>query len=322
MLSESKATLVCAIVVTIFLLVNSQQQDYRGPPGPPGRDGRDGVPGPSGLTGPPGPQGPTGLQGPPGPPGTVSLPTPCTLGQSTAQPGKSCREIYDCNPKARSGYYWMSSYVNGRFIIHQLYCDMETERCGVKGGWTRVANLDMSRGSNCPSGLVKTTSPRSMCHRESYSAGCSSVTYKTYGVSYSRVCGRATGYKTSSVDSFGWERSNINAAYVDGLSLTHGYPRKHIWTFVAGYENKQLPYVPFVGHHFFMETTGGWHSNYARLWDGVGCRYSGNCAQSGQPWFCRQFPVRTTDNIELRVCRNEDRGNENVGVEQLELYVN
>ena len=26
---------------------------------------------------------------------------------------------------------------------------------------------------------------------------------------------------------------NINAAYVDGISLSHGYPRKHIWTFMA-----------------------------------------------------------------------------------------
>ena len=242
------------------------------------------------------------------------------LGLTQYQPAKSCQEIYECNPKARSGNYWMKSYINGRYIIHQLYCDMQTERCGVKGGWTRVGNLDMTWSVTCPHGLVRTTTPRSMCHRESYSAGCSSTTYKTYGISYSRVCGRATGYRTGTADAFGRELMNINAAYVDGLSITHGHPRKHIWTFGADYRSRPFTYVPFIGQDFFLENSGS--SHYQRLWDGVGCHSSGYCSKSGQPWFCRQFPVRTTDNIELRVCRDEDRGNEDVGIEQLELYIN
>ena len=250
----------------------------------------------------------------------VSSQQPCTLGQTPIPAAKSCQEIYECNPNAKSGNYWMKSYDNGRYIIHQLYCDMQTERCGVKGGWTRVGYLDMTRGVTCPHGLVRTTTPRSMCHRESYSAGCSSTTYKTYGISYSRVCGRATGYNTGSTDVFGHEQKNINVAYVDGLSITHGYPRKHIWTFAADHRSRSFTYVPFIGQDFFLENSASPH--YQRLWDGVGCHSSGYCSKSGQPWFCRQFPLRTTDNIELRVCRDEDRGNENVGIEQLELYIN
>ena len=252
----------------------------------------------------------------------VSSQQPCTLGQTPIPAAKSCQEIYECNPNAKSGNYWMKSYDNGRYIIHQLYCDMQTERCGVKGGWTRVGYLDMTRSVTCPRGLVRTTSPSSMCHRESYSAGCSSTTYKTYGISYSRVCGRATGYKMGSSDGFRGHEKRIHAAYVDGLSLTHGYPRKHIWSFAAEYHGEAPPYIHFIGQDFFQENTGSTHINNRRLWDGIGCHSREYCSKSGQPWFCRQFPVRTTDNIELRVCRDEDRGNENVGVEQLELYIN
>ena len=254
----------------------------------------------------------------------VNSQQPCTLGRTSAQPAKSCQEIYECNPKARSGNYWMKTYANGYYNIHQLYCDMQTERCGVKGGWTRVGYLDMTWpwSGTCPHGLVRTTTPRSMCHRESYSAGCSSATYKTYGISYSRVCGRATGYKTGTPDGFRGSEKKIHAAYVDGLSLTHGYPRKHIWSFAAEFIDAEPQYIHFIGQDFFQESTGSRHINSRRLWDGVGCHSREYCSKSGQPWFCRQFPVRTTDNIELRVCRNQDRGDENVGIEQLELYIN
>ena len=35
--------------------------------------------------------------------------------------------------------------------IHQVYWDMELECGGYKRGWMRIADLDTSRGDNCPS---------------------------------------------------------------------------------------------------------------------------------------------------------------------------
>jgi hypothetical protein len=54
-----------------------------------------------------------------------------------------------------------------------------------------------------------------------------------------RVCGRALGYQFGDTDAF-FANGNgdipINEPYVDGLSITYGSPRQHIWTFAAGHE--------------------------------------------------------------------------------------
>ena len=40
------------------------------------------------------------------------------------------------------------------------------------------------------------------------------------------------------------------------------------------------------------------------LWDGVGCGPTSTCCSfNNPPWFCKQLPQPTTDNIELRLCR-------------------
>ena len=63
---------------------------------------------------------------------------------------------------------------------------------------------------------------------------------------------------------------DINLPYVDGISLTHGYPRQHIWTFAAGLDEiGSHPRCPctntnfasrasqppaFVGNDYFCDT--------------------------------------------------------------------
>ncbi len=66
----------------------------------------------------------------------------------------------------------------------------------------RVANLDMTDpNQNCPDGfgLVSRTTPRT-CGRPG--PGCVAITYPTYGVEYSRVCGRVIGYQDKSPKAF------------------------------------------------------------------------------------------------------------------------
>ena len=118
-----------------------------------------------------------------------------------------------------------------------------TRPCSCRGtGWTRVAYLNMSDPQQtCPSNWNLTTSPVRGCGRSSTaSRTCDSVVYPVNGLTYSRVCGRITGYQKAWSEGFSssFSSTNIEAAYVSGISLTHGPPgtRQHVWTFV-GAEN-------------------------------------------------------------------------------------
>ena len=73
-----------------------------------------------------------------------------SLGLLQTNPGKSCDDIYQINKASRgmSGNYWINTITG----VHQVYCDMELECGGHKGGWMRIADLDTSRGHDCPSG--------------------------------------------------------------------------------------------------------------------------------------------------------------------------
>ena len=95
------------------------------------------------------------------------------------------------------------------------------------------------------------------------------------------MCGRIIGYQVASPDAFstGIANSTINHFYVDGISITHGSPRKHIWTFVCGVQEnnylstemyacpchnatnaKQPP--SFVGNNYYCES-----ANPSRNWN-------------------------------------------------------
>jgi hypothetical protein len=110
------------------------------------------------------------------------------------------------------------------------------------------------------------------------------------------------------------QNPTIDGNYVDGVSLTHGRPRQHVWTFAA--RNCSCPGKPsFVepDHYFCDGSTELWH----------GCTASSNscCSFNNPPWFYRQLSQPTTDDIEMRVCRDEDRGNEDIQIQAIDLYV-
>ena len=277
----------------------------------------------------------------------------CNRGRGTMQtnPAASCSDVtYTCP----SGYYWVRSS-NGAAV--QVYCNMDRVcGCSGTGGWTRVAYLNMTDPSQqCPSAWTlqtRSSEPRRLCGRGSSGAGCKSVTYSTFGMNYSHVCGRVTGYEYNSVDFFHGHHT-IEGYYVDGVSLTHGSPgaRQHIWTFIAGLvENNPSGYprhscpcadrttalslVPsFVGNDYFCES-GNPNSGYSNtlfandpLWDGQGCGAASCCELSyppgvTPPWFCKQLSQTTTDDIEVRICADEGSANEGTPVELIEIFVN
>ena len=224
--------------------------------------------------------------------------------------------------------------------------------CGGTTGWRRVVYLDMTDPSTtCPSGWNMTGYSKRTCGKASggyYT--CDSVTFPVSGGEYSRVCGRIKAYQWASPDAF-WSYHNgyvttIDGAYVDGISLTHSRPRQHIWTFAAGLSegNPILSNVcpcdatatirtpPFMGNDYFCESgvnePWDWdrhrrtlHSNDP-LWDGENCLSSSTCCSlHNPPYFVKQLPTPTTDDIEARICLSSPSHNENIAVELVELYV-
>ena len=152
-----------------------------------------------------------------------------SLGMLQSNPGRSCNVIYKINKASRgvSGDYWI--YTNTG--VHQVYCDMELECGGHKGGWMRIANLNTSRGDNCPSGWTKITTPVAACKAPSAIAGCYSTEFPTLSIPYTKICGMAEGYHSHSLDAFNvasFPSRSINGPYVDGLSITYGNPKRHM----------------------------------------------------------------------------------------------
>ena len=262
-------------------------------------------------------------------------------------PASSCAAL---PPSSPSGYYWVRAASNGSAV--RVYCEMAASSCNVTGGWTRVANLDMTNSSHrCPSGLTErsseTTSPRT-CINPSSSPGCSSDTIDTIHA-FSRICGRVIGYQIGATNAFADRRHDINVSYVDGVSLTHGTPRQHIWTFASALDEttersreSKCPCIldsqnnynnrppPFVGNDYFCDTgsevdASSMYDTFFGdnpLWDGAGCGLRNTCCDFNcPPWFYRQLPRPTADRVEMRVCQNHGASNENIAVEIVEIFV-
>ena len=258
---------------------------------------------------------------------------------------QSCEEFKNNWPDSPSDYYTIID-CNGH--PHHVYCHME-DLCDSKGGWMRVAHLNMSNSTEeCPPGLrlYDENGVRACGRPESSPAGyCQSVKFPSYSINYTQVCGRVTGYQYGSPDAISATglHNNLNAAYVDGVSLTHGNPRQHIWTFMAGLQEhsfeingqSECPCAPnspvtpqsFVGNDYFCESgnSAPWQRKLYPdpLWDGKQCGLIDKpcCLAPGIPWFHKTFDIPTTDYIELRVCGDQNVIDEDIPVGFYEIYV-
>ena len=269
-----------------------------------------------------------------------------SLGMLQSSPGKSCADIYQTNKASRgvSGLYW----INTTSGLHQVNCDMELECGGHKGGWTTIVKFDISKGDPCPSGLTRIgVPPQGVCRSGNDDAGCHSIIYTTYNVSFNKICGQVKAYQKGGPGAFynyvTADHKSINERYVDGISITLGNPRKHVWTYAMGLsddgnfpqQNCPCAAIPgpdppaFVGNHYFCESgaTGHWnHNGYYwadPLWDGNGCHHARNncCTNLDMPWFFRQFSSSKNDYIEARICRLHPFAFIDTLVESIELYV-
>jgi hypothetical protein len=248
-------------------------------------------------------------------------------GQTRALPVSSCVALNDLPWSSPSGYYWVRAS-NSSAV--RVYCDMTRSCGGVTGGWMRVAELDMRNSSHrCPSGLQFSmiSFSKRICRINSVPAACSpTIAYSTV-LEYSKVCGRIRAFPVGHLDgfqSYALARvSTIDDNYVDGVSLTHGDPCQHIWTFSAhssgGCSCNAGSAMPpsFVGTEYFCDIDGG-----TELWQECTASRNSCCSLSNPPpWFYKHLMTPTTDSIEMRVCRDESRANEDIQIQAIDLYV-
>ena len=220
-----------------------------------------------------------------------------------------------------------SARVNLRQLAQYALVDNFPD-CG-NGTWTQVINFNMSNPSQqCPSPWVESATPARSCFTTS--EGCLGSTFPVAGLTYSRVCGRALGYAVNSPDAFVNGGRGIDNDYVDGVSLTHGSPRQHIWTFGAGHgpqfslyrcpcdnpNRGQAPLPPsFVGDNYYCD--GEYNS---ALWDGRECT-TDCCSFNNPPWFSVTLPAPTSDAIEARICADTPGPDENMHLGLLQIFV-
>ena len=278
---------------------------------------------------------------------------PTTVPTSCSRYSSSCNAILQVFPTAPSGYYTIQA-PNGSISV---YCDMEGSKCDGKGGWMRIGYLNMSEpGATCPPGLMRhqyNNIDHDVCGR-SNSNKFNHTFFSTQGIHYNKVCGQLRGYQYRAPDAFTYNSNNIESCYVDGVSITYGSsPRKHIWTYANGLTSDNVPFLQnccpcnanntlapvykpnFIGDDYYCESaippyvsgnTQRWQSVlYVNdtLWDGQQC--DGNegpcCTNTKMPWFIQTFNVTTNEDIELRVCCNEDYPDEDTLLDIIELYV-
>ena len=252
----------------------------------------------------------------------------------------SCAAIKRKYPNSGSGYYCIK--VGNQPVT--MYCNMGN-LCGIGGGWTRLAKLDMTKHSeHCPAPFTYARQGQTRLCRKNRK-GCESLTLPSYGIRYRQVCGRVRGYRWGGTDAFYRSVNNINKAYLDGVSITRGSPRKHIWSFASGLTEVYTTryncpcnrganiwsHPPsFVGNDYYCEAGSSLFTQHRYrtedpLWDGKLCRHreSPCCRRPHLPWFLKNIEYTTTDGLELRLCTDPHEGlhDERVGIDQFEFYV-
>ena len=266
-------------------------------------------------------------------------------------PAASCQQLAESNSTRLPGHFWLQTTCTGE-TPKLSYCALGDECCSNTRGWMRVAYLNMTDQHHvCPQNFRQITSPKRSCGRKTTTGGCNSVTYSAQGLSYRSVCGRIIGYHYGSPSGFYTpyvSGNTIDGPYLEGVSVTHGQsPRRHIWSFAnalqetTGFDrNRHIcpctnpastmqQFIPnFVGNDYFCDsgsrTTGRIGVFYSDdpLWDGEGCEQQSTCCIFNHPpWFCKELPQTTKEDIEVRICADEAFSNEDSPVELIELYI-
>ena len=327
-----------------------------GPIGTTGNKGETGGKGQKGSRGVDGPIGPTGRPGFPGPPGIQGEPGDTVLNSEDFD--RMCERVLNkLNVSILSEIIErinaLNTTLNPPISEHTSNTTLSPPICGralcgfTSTNWRRIAYFDTTRGDPCPPGLHTSNNNatgQTACGTTNGTRSELSLKFPTGG-NYTNVCGRVRGYSGWNVYAFfpyiQRGRLSINDNYADGVLITRGNPRRHLWTYAAalaesylftnwlcpctrpGYNPSGIP--RFVGNNYYCESgfygTGpsgqiNWNDP---LWDGKGCYTSTCCERFG--WFHRQVPS-TNDDIEVRWSKEySTTPGENIVTDQLEIWV-
>ena len=323
-----------ALFVSCDSIRNQARKPEKGDRGDRGYDGRDGRDGREGLHGVPGPLGTKGE------PGSTTL-TEEDLNRLcyniTAKVNESIAELLNT-------IQTLNQTLTNRLLSLESQVSPTTVCNITSTKWKRIAYFDTTSGDSCPTGLrtvTNTSTDQTACGKTA-NGGCTSLQFSPNG-NYTNVCGRVRGYQDYSTEAFHTGTNSIDSYYLHGVSITHGTPRTHLWSYVAGQSERfsttihRCPCarpdptdrsdVPsFIGEDFYCESgfSGSYDENRIAwedpLWDGQGCLASGNQCCNRYGWFHREIPA-TSDNIEVRWCANGGLHNEDVLTDQLEIWV-
>ena len=217
-------------------------------------------------------------------------------------------------------------------------------------GWKRVEYQDF-RNTPCYDELESFVDEPHLCGVQD--GDCTLITISVNDMEYNGVCGRIKAFQYGTPNGF-LNTTNISDTYLTGISLTHGGnlsdpddPATHIWSFVAGHSQIGTPDAAeicpcdggalppgFVGEDYFCEAaittdisgdpTMFDNTFFSRnpLWDGEGCIASSTCcSRINHPYFTKHLEAPTTNDIDLRVCIQDDDATENILIEIVELYI-
>ena len=252
----------------------------------------------------------------------------------------SCADLLRIDP---SGLYWIRSSSG---IMVQVYCDMNRTCGNITGGWMRVADVSVGANSDsCPGELYQIgSSNHYACKIETPNSASSSLFFSTHNTRYSHICGEVTAYQMGSLKAFNRlnvvdtnrnsDELTIDMSYVDGISITHGCPRKHIWTFAAAHTRQGQSSCPCNGGHQPPSFVGNDYTcdlgcnscnidnnDYYRLWEGSSCDFYQPCCSNSRVPFFKLLSQPTTDYIELRVMREVNNMNEDILIDNINILV-
>lgn len=240
----------------------------------------------------------------------------------------SCAEIAARDPSAVDGEHEIE--VGGTIL--RVWCDIGG------GGWTRVADVDAATGS-CPAGWEPLADPP-VCWVSP--AGCAPpverpVSFDVPLATYTEVRGYVAGHQFGTTDAFKPSEAggaSVDSVYVDGVSITVGTPRAHVWTYASGVfatggdTNRQtcpceggVAAPGFVGERHHCDSANDarslsivWHG---AIWDETGTDAA--CATGASPmWFETALDVATSAPLEVRIMH--DQCDETVGVARVQLW--
>jgi len=221
--------------------------------------------------------------------------------------------------------------------------------CGdIQGGWIKIA--DIHDGENCPSAWQSITIPQTSkkaCRSGQDAAGAYTANFSTEEAceGFQHFCGKVIGYQKGTPDGFNEKAvvgTQIDDCYLDGLSITYGQQRKHLWSLAIGVsldnfttlgncpcsENAGQSPPSFVRDDYYCDSasiglplTSAYFPDNP-VWDGEGCSSNNSCcAQANMPYFYRHLLMPVKEDIEVRLCKNEVFSNEGILIKSMELYV-